>query len=157
MVAAGAVVQLSIVAAGVIVVLAAIWLARGRADPRASGQAPADPFAQPVVHHVGADRRRLTRAPIARPVVVRRDLGEQRTFALDVSAGGVLLAGPADLTVGEVLDVRVDLGEPVGVRGRVVRETPDGCKGVAFEQLGQDDRDRLDRYVAAGAQPAQPG
>ncbi|HET6551820.1 MAG TPA: PilZ domain-containing protein, partial [Solirubrobacter sp.] len=116
-------VQLSIVAAGVIVVLAAIWLARGRAEPRPSDRAPADPFAQPVVHHVGADRRRLTRAPIARPVVVRRDLGEQRTFALDVSSGGVLLAGPADLTVGEVLDVRVDLGEPVGGRGRVVRET----------------------------------
>jgi hypothetical protein len=145
----------SIVAAGVIVVLAAIWLARGRGDTRRPDVAPADPFAQPVVHHVGADRRRLTRAPIARPVVVRRDLGEQRTFALDVSPGGILLAGPADLAVGEVLDVRVDLGEPVGGRGRVVRETANGCKGIAFEDLGQDDRDRLERYVAAGT--AQPG
>jgi hypothetical protein len=84
---------------------------------------------------------------------VRRDLGEQRTFALDVSSGGVLLAGPADLTIGEVLDVRVDLGEQVGGRGRVVRVTPDGCKGIAFEELGDDDRARLERYVTAG----QPG
>jgi hypothetical protein len=157
MVAAGTVVDVSIVAAGVIVVLAAIWLARGRGEARRSDAVPADPFAQPVVHHVGADRRRLNRAPIARPVVVRRDLGEQRTFALDVSSGGLLLAGPADLEVGEVLEVRVDVGEQVGGRGRVVRVTPDGCKGIAFEELGEEDRDRLERYVAAGASTTQPG
>ncbi|UGS38603.1 PilZ domain-containing protein [Capillimicrobium parvum] len=159
MVAAGAVMELSIVAAGVVVALGAIWLSRGRGGVGAPDRAPApDPFEQPVVHHVGPDRRRLARAPVARPVVVRRGLDEQRTFALDVSPGGVLLAGPSDLTVGEVLDVRLDLGEPVGGRGRVVRETADGCKGVAFEELPEDDRDRLERYVRAGAGAAgQPG
>jgi len=153
MVAAGAMVDVGIVTAGVIVVLAAIWLAGRRSTTRRSEAAPVDPFAQPVVHHVGVDRRRLTRAPLARPVVVRRDNGEQRTFALDISSGGILLAGPADLAVGEVLDVSVDLDEPFGGRGRVVHETPDGCKGVAFEELGDDDRARLERYVTAG----QPG
>jgi len=153
MLAAGVVMELSLVAAGVVVALATIWVARARggaADGRAAAAAP-DPFDQPVVHRVGTDRRRLARAPLARPVVVRRSLGEQRTFALDVSSGGVLLAGPADLEVGEVLDVQVDLGEPVGGRARVVRETPDGCKGIAFEALADDDRARLERYVG------QPG
>ncbi|MEZ5123605.1 MAG: PilZ domain-containing protein [Solirubrobacterales bacterium] len=111
MVAAGAMVDVGIVTAGVIVVLAAIWLAGRRSTTRRSEAPPVDPFAQPVVHHVGADRRRLTRAPLARPVVVRRDNGEQRTFALDISSGGILLAGPADLAIGEVLDVSVDLDE----------------------------------------------
>jgi hypothetical protein len=156
-VAAGAVMEISIVAAGVIVALGAIWAARGRSHSRGDEPPPMDPFEQPVVKHVGPERRSLARAPVARPVVVRRSLGEQRTFALDVSSGGILLAGPADLAVGEILDVHVDIGEPVGGRGRVVRETADGCKGIAFEELGDDDRARLERYVEAGASSAQPG
>jgi hypothetical protein len=78
---------------------------------------------------------------------------EQRTFAMDVGVGGLLLAGPSDLAVGEILDLRLDLDQPIGARARVVRETPDGMKGVAFEAIADADRDRLERFVRAD----QPG
>lgn len=139
--------------------VAAVWLTRRRPRP---ASAVRDPFAEPVADRLphaaagrtspSAERRTMGRAPVVRPVVVRRAGGgadEQRTFALDLGAGGVLLAGPPDLALGEVLELLVDLGEPVAGRARVVRETPDGRKALAFEALEADDRARLERYVAS--------
>ena len=45
-----------------------------------------------------------------------------------------------------------DVGEPIAGRARVVRETPDGLKGLAFDRLDADDRARLERYVGAGGE-----
>jgi hypothetical protein len=170
MFAAGAMLQIGLVVSGIAVALGAISLAGRRGGGRGVDKAaapPPDPFAEPVAQrlppeppqglHVGpasatADRRAVARAPVVRPVVIRRasaSPGGQRTFALDVGIGGVLLAGPSDLAPGEVIELLLDLGEPVAGRGRVVRETPDGMKGVAFEALDADDRARLERYVAA--------
>ena len=158
MVAAGAVMELSIVAAGVVVVLGAIWLSRGRGTPTRTRSR-----ARPRTR--SSSRSSITSGPTAGAWRGRPSPGRWWCAASsassarsrpDVSPGGVLLAGPADLTVGDVLDVRLDLGEPVGGRGRVVRETADGCKGVAFEGLPEDDRDRLERYVRAEA-AGQPG
>lgn len=145
--AASVALEVGIVAAGVVVVLLALLVA-GR--PRGSGSSgpPAPAVARP-----GPERRTMARAPVARPVTVVRGAGatQQRTFALDVGVGGLLLAGPADLTVGELLDVVFDLGAPIGARARVVRETPDGMKGVAFEAIAAADLHRLERFVRDGA------
>jgi hypothetical protein len=108
------------------------------------------------------ERRTLRRAPVVRRVLLRRDAGEraeQRTFAMDVSVGGLLLAGPSDLVVGELLHVSLDLDQPLDARARVVRETADGMKGVAFETIAQEDRDRLERFVKTDVAdaPGQPG
>jgi hypothetical protein len=165
MLVAGAMEEVVPAAAAVVVVLAALRLAaRRRAAARAPQPphaAPNDPFDEPVAQRLppdragafpDADRRRAIRAAVVRPVVVHRDAGmppQERTFALDLGVGGALLSGPADLTLGEALELQVDVGEPIAGRARVVRETPDGCKGVAFEELDGDDRDRLERYVRA--------
>jgi hypothetical protein len=86
---------------------------------------------------------------------VRRPAGEQRTFALDVSSGGVLVAGPADLAIGELIELQMDLDGPVRARAEVVRDAPNGMKGLRFAALGDDDRDRLERFVRGAApQPA---
>lgn len=167
MLAAGAIAPIGLIAAAIVVVLAAVWGARRRLRARGGGAAagtrPRDPFAEPVAQRlppepaaVGADgeRRGAARTAVVRPVVLHRDgdaLAPQRTFALDLAVGGVLLAGPPDLVLGEMVEVQVDVGEPVAGRARVVRETPDGLKGVAFERLDQDDRARLLRYVGTAA------
>ena len=95
------------------------------------------------------------RAPVARPVVVRRDAGEQRTFALDVSTGGLLVAGPSDLAIGELIELQLDCDGPLRARAQVVRDAPNGMKGLRFDGLAEADRDRLERFVRSAApQPA---
>lgn len=152
--AGGIALELGIVAAGVVVVLVTMWIAARSRAPRQPA-APAPPPAPATRRVAGPERRSLARAPVARPVIVRRPAGERRTFALDVSAGGVLVAGPSDLMIGELVDLRIDLDEPVQVRAQVVREAPNGMKGLRFDGLGDADRDRLERFVRAAApQPA---
>jgi hypothetical protein len=154
--AGGVVLELGLVAAGVVVVLAAIWIAARSRTPRRPDAPAAPPPARPATRRVaGPERRGLVRAPVARPVVVRRPTGEQRTFALDLSTGGVLVAGPSDLMVGELIELQMDLDGPVRARAEVVRDAPNGMKGLRFAALGDADRDRLERFVRSSApQPA---
>lgn len=165
---AGGVVEGVLVAGGAAVVLAAIRLSRRASRPAAAPAPPAaaaDPFAEPVAERLppepppppaGApERRALPRAAVVRPVLLRRDgagTAQRRTFALDLGPGGVLLAGPADLGVGEALELTLELDVEIGARARVVRETPDGRKALAFESLDDGDRAAIARFV--GAQPA---
>jgi hypothetical protein len=149
--AGGVVLELALVAAGVVVVLLTMRIAsRSRPPTRAVAPPAPTPPVRPATRRIAGPR-----APVARPVVVRRPAGEQRTFALDVSSGGVLVAGPADLTVGELIELQMDLDGPVRARAEVVRDAPNGMKGLRFAALGDDDRDRLERFVRGAApQPA---
>lgn len=148
-----------VVALGVVSVLGAIVMADAHRPTPRSGIAPILP--RPPVRPAGVsarrpppgghERRMLARAPRVRPVMVRRAGGgapEQRTFALDIGCGGALVAGPADLAVGEELLVTVDIGVDVGVQARVVHETPGGLKGLRFDALNAADRSHLERFVA---------
>jgi hypothetical protein len=147
--AGGVVLELALVAAGVVVVLVTMLIASRSRPPRPLA-APDPPPARPATRRIAGPR-----APVARPVVVRRPAGEQRTFALDVSTGGVLVAGPADLAIGELIELQMDLDGPVRARAEVVRDAPNGMKGLRFADLGDADRDRLERFVRSGApQPA---
>jgi hypothetical protein len=151
--AGGVVLELALVAAGVVVVLVTMRIAARSRPPRSAVAPTAPPSAPPVRQAT----RRIAgpRAPVARPVVVRRPAGEQRTFALDVSAGGVLVAGPADLAIGDLIDLQMDLDGPVRARAEVVRDAPNGMKGLRFDGLEAADRDRLERFVKSAApQPA---
>jgi hypothetical protein len=187
MFAAEVALEVGIVGAGVIVVLVTMFVAQRprRPDAGADDELPvALEYHHPPVTPPGApaprtphdrdlpagesmappylERRTLRRAPVVRRVLLRRDAGEraeQRTFAMDVSVGGLLLAGPSDLVVGELLHVSLDLDQPIDARARVVRETADGMKGVAFETIAEEDRDRLERFVKTDVAdaPGQPG
>lgn len=195
MLAAGAGVELVLVAAGVLVVLGLILLANRRTDedaspsagaaarrpsraplPGAPWEAQAKPRAEVVPGraprpqqppdpqglaprpggriHDPDERRGMPRATLVRPVVLHRGRGAdrtsaQRTFALDLGTGGVLVAGPADLTLGEELELVLDIGRNgLGARATVVRETAEGLKGLRFERMTPEDLDRLERYVA---------
>jgi hypothetical protein len=151
--AGGVVLELALVAAGVVVVLVTMRIASRSRPPTRAGAPPAPTPAAPA--RPATRRIAGPRAPVARPVVVRRPAGEQRTFALDVSSGGVLVAGPADLAIGELIELQMDLDGPVRARAEVVRDAPNGMKGLRFAALGDDDRDRLERFVRGAApQPA---
>lgn len=88
------------------------------------------------------ERRREVRRPVSRPAwVVRAGSGEppQRTFTVDLAERGALIAGPASLSPGEQVLLRVDLagvGE-VECAAEVVRVTPEGHRALAFGALPQ--------------------
>jgi hypothetical protein len=96
-------------------------------------------------------RREHVRAEAVRPATVEFGPGEAiDTWTLNVSAGGVLLAGPARLRVGDSVWVRLRLRDgtpPIAVEGRVARETPEGFRAVRIEAILQQDREMLVRYV----------
>lgn len=155
--------QVALISLGTLAVLAAIFFADQRHVTPGAGPVVLPPQApqRPVVLRLGppsdaaSERRAMTRMPRVRPAIVRRANGDEmsgparRTFALDVGPGGALVAGPADLALGDELDISLDIGEDVAARARVVRLTPEGLKGLRFERVDAAGRAALERYVTA--------
>lgn len=129
---------------GALVVLLFIALTRsaaarnaaGKTTPRAPEREPTPAAASP-----SAERRVRSRAPLTRPVTLTRAAGGApvRTFTMDVSDDGVLLAGPDDLAIGErvliELDLRMADAAPVSCVAQVVRSGASGEKAARFEGL----------------------
>jgi len=97
-------------------------------------------------------RRNFVRVRAPRPIVI--DTGPDGppidSFALDLSGGGLLLAGPDYLKEGERISLRMRLerdGAPIETTGRVVRVDDDGHRGVAFDEISDTDRDRLIHFI----------
>ena len=97
-------------------------------------------------------RREHVRVHAPRPVVLEfeqqdRELG---TFAIDLSGGGVLLAGPDTLEVGDQLRFRLLLdgnAPAIEGNGQVVRYGPGGYRALAFSDVSEADRERLIRFI----------
>jgi hypothetical protein len=121
---ATSIVPFALMGAGLLVVLVAVVadrLARERAAPEPE--------------HSGPERRGSPRVTVARPVMVRHAGGEVRTFALDLSEGGILIADPASLAVGDTVNLTVEFDdgrEPLTTDAEVVRRTPQGYVGLRF-------------------------
>lgn len=98
--------------AGVLVIAAAWAVDRSRRDPRPP------------------ERRRHPRRESADPVLVRRDRRTDATFAIDISLGGILIAGPDDLQKGDKVVVALGDGERPAT---VVRITPQGYRALIFD------------------------
>jgi hypothetical protein len=82
--------------------------------------------------------------------VVRADGTRDRTHSINLSGAGLLLAGPADLAMEEAIVMDIEIGPedpPIHARGRVVRETRSGYKGVRLALIEEGDRDRLIHFV----------
>ena len=96
--------------------------------------------------------REYVRIKSARPVLVHsaRDGTRVPSFTVDVSGGGLLLAGPDTLSVGDELTFQLTLTPgvtPVSGTGRVVRVDPNGRRAVEFESISDLDRRRLVRFI----------
>lgn len=96
--------------------------------------------------------REYVRIRSARPVLVysAREQQQMQSYTIDVSGGGLLLAGPETLRVGEEVKFRLSLnpGElPVSGTGHVVRTDNQGRLGVVFDEITDLDRRRLVRFI----------
>jgi hypothetical protein len=96
-------------------------------------------------------RRQFVRIETNTSVTVTREDGSKtKTHTFNLSGAGLLVGGPADLQMDEPVKVDIDVGEgeiPIHARGRVVRETRDGHKGVRIEIIEEGDRERLIHFV----------
>jgi c-di-GMP-binding flagellar brake protein YcgR len=87
-----------------------------------------------------------------RPVLLELDENgrELGTFAIDLSGGGVMLAGPDTLEIGDKLHFRLLLDGNAGAIegvGHVVRYGPGGYRAIAFSDVSEADRERLIRFI----------
>jgi hypothetical protein len=97
-------------------------------------------------------RRRFVRVRASRPVRLARttDGSVSHTFALDLSGGGLLLAGPDQLNPGEHVSFRMRLesgGEPIEGYARVVRVGRSGRPAITFDSIKPADRERLIHFI----------
>jgi hypothetical protein len=96
-------------------------------------------------------RRQFVRIDATTLVTVTREDGSTvKSHSLNLSGAGLLLGGPADLQMEEPVKLDIDVGEgevPIHAKGRVVRETAEGYKGVRIEVIEEGDRERLIHFV----------
>jgi hypothetical protein len=72
------------------------------------------------------------------------------TQTVDVSGGGMLLSGAGHLKIGDVVRFEIRFGDnepPAEGVARVVRADGNDRRGLRFEAIDEDDRQRLIRYV----------
>lgn len=99
-------------------------------------------------------RREWARAEAVRPARIEpvgRPEDAIETWTLDLSAGGVRLAGPKGLNLGDRIILRVRLDDQheivIAATAEVARETEDGHVGVRIEEIDEVDRERIVRFV----------
>ncbi len=71
-------------------------------------------------------------------------------YSLDLSGGGMLLSGPDNLQVDDLIRFRLHLDStspPIRGRGRVVRVTGENQRAVVFEDISRQDRERLIHFI----------
>jgi hypothetical protein len=97
-------------------------------------------------------RREFVRVPSVQNVKLGGEPGAIKIDgkAIDLSGGGMLLTGAAGLELDSVVRFRLNLGVGAGVvegEARVVRSDEEGRRALVFEQISEDDRQRLIRFV----------
>jgi hypothetical protein len=97
-------------------------------------------------------RRDHVRVAARIPGLVVPKAGEHpplHTFTLDVSGGGLLLAGagPADVGTPVVVTVKLPDRDPLRTEGRVARRTDAGSVGLVFEGIDEHERELLVRWI----------
>jgi hypothetical protein len=96
--------------------------------------------------------REYVRIKSARPVLVYAggDRLQMRSYTVDLSGGGFLLAGPDTLKVGEEVKFQLTIEQgaaPLAGKGKVVRTDAKGRRAVAFDGISDFDRRRLVRFI----------
>jgi hypothetical protein len=97
-------------------------------------------------------RREFVRVPALQSVVLDGDAASVRIDgkAIDLSGGGMLLGGGDRLELDSIVRFRLNLGAGVREiegRARVVRADDEGRRALVFEQISQDERQRLIHFV----------
>jgi hypothetical protein len=96
--------------------------------------------------------REYVRVRSTRPVLIsdRRSHSPIQTFSVDVSGGGLLLAGPNTLKIGEQIQFRLTTSPgsaPITGSGTVVRTDVRGHRAISFDSISEGDHRRLVRFI----------
>ncbi len=97
-------------------------------------------------------QREFVRVKANRPVLVYvgRDRMPIQSYAVDLSGGGLLLAGPDVLEIGEEVEFQLTLASgdpPIDGIGTVVRSDVQGRRAISFSVLSDINRRRLVRFI----------
>ncbi len=97
-------------------------------------------------------QREYVRVRATRPVAVISGSSQStvQTFSVDLSGGGMLLAGPSTLRVGEQIQFRLTTAQgnpPVSGVATVVRADSQGRRAVYFDEISEGDHRRLVRFI----------
>jgi hypothetical protein len=97
-------------------------------------------------------QREYVRIQSTRPVLVVTggQGGTVQTYSVDISGGGMLLAGPSTLKVGEQVEFRVTTAKgspPIAGVGTVVRADLQGRRAICFDEIGEGEHRRLVRFI----------
>jgi c-di-GMP-binding flagellar brake protein YcgR len=101
-----------------------------------------------------SQRREFVRLQTKRPllVYVGSDRRPIQTFAVDIAGGGLLLAGPDMLELGEEVEFQLTLASgnpPIVGAGTVVRSDVKGHRAISFSEMSDGNRRRLVRFIFA--------
>jgi hypothetical protein len=96
--------------------------------------------------------REYVRVKATRPVMVCTggSQGTVQSYSVDLSGGGMLLAGPSTLKIGEQVQFRLTTtpgSAPIMGSGTVVRTDSRGHRAVSFDNIGEGDHRRLVRFI----------
>lgn len=96
--------------------------------------------------------REYVRVKATRPVMVATggSQGTVQSYSVDLSGGGMLLAGPNTLKIGEQVQFRLSTtpgSAPIVGTGTVVRTDARGHRAISFEDIGEGDHRRLVRFI----------
>jgi PilZ domain len=96
--------------------------------------------------------REYVRVKATRPVMVATggSQGTVRSYSVDLSGGGILLAGPNTLKIGERVQFRLTTtpgSAPITGTGTVVRTDERGHRAISFEDIAEGDHRRLVRFI----------
>jgi hypothetical protein len=96
--------------------------------------------------------REYVRVQSTRPmlVITEGSQGTIQTYSVDLSGGGILLAGPNTLKLGEQVQFRLTTAKgspPIMGVGTVVRTDTQGRRALCFDEIGEGDHRRLVRFI----------
>ncbi|HWX45237.1 MAG TPA: PilZ domain-containing protein [Solirubrobacteraceae bacterium] len=96
--------------------------------------------------------REYVRVQATRPVQISTpsSQGTIQTFSVDISGGGILLAGPSTLKIGEQIEFRLSTAQgaaPITGVGTVVRTDSQGRRAICFDEIGEGEHRRLVRFI----------
>jgi hypothetical protein len=97
-------------------------------------------------------QREYVRVQSTRPVLVITggSGGTVQTYSVDLSGGGMLLAGPSTLKVGEQVQFRLTTTKgtpPITGVGTVVRADTHGRRALCFDEIAEGEHRRLVRFI----------
>jgi PilZ domain len=96
--------------------------------------------------------REYVRIQSTRPVLVLTgsSQGTIQTYSVDLSGGGMLLAGPNTLKIGEQVQFQLTIAKgspPITGVGTVVRTDTQGRRALCFDEIGEGEHRRLVRFI----------